>query len=203
MMHHHHHAAMTASTPAMLMFVTSWTVMTIWMMLPTSLPLLATFGAVARDRADRALLLALVVAGYLAIWSLFGVVVYGVQVATPRLALGSGAILLLAGLYQFTPLKHRCLDKCRSPLSFVIAHWQGRHDRWQALRLGIDHGLFCVGCCWALMLLMFVAGMNSVAWMLALAAVMAIEKNVRWGRRLSAPVGVILLAWGGATLLSF
>src|SRR5437762_58177 len=78
----------------------------------------------------------------------------------------SGAILMIAGVYQFTPLKYRCLEKCRSPLSFVVEHWQGRNERRQAFRLGVDHGVFCVGCCWALMLLMFVVGMSNLAWML-------------------------------------
>jgi predicted metal-binding membrane protein len=201
--HHHHVTAPAASFSMLLLFVGSWTVMTIAMMLPTSLPLLATFGAVARDRRDRSILIALVVGGYLLAWSLFGAVVYAGQVAAQQIAIGSGAILLMAGIYQFTPLKHRCLDKCRSPFTFVIEHWRGRHDRWQAFRLGIDHGLFCVGCCWALMLLMFVVGMANLAWMLALGIVMAVEKNTRWGRRLSAPLGVALLAWGAVTLISF
>ncbi len=113
---------------------------------------------------------------------------------------GTGLTLLLAGAFQFTPLKYRCLEKCRSPLSFVIEHWQGRRQRWQAFRLGIDHGLFCVGCCWALMLLMFTVAVGSLGWMLALAAIMALEKNVRWGRRLGPVVGLALVAWGTFTL---
>ncbi|MGA0525166.1 DUF2182 domain-containing protein, partial [Escherichia coli] len=84
--------------------------------------------------------------------------------------------------------------------SFVISHWRGRARERQAFALGLRHGLFCVGCCWALMLLMFVVGAGSLGWMLALAALRAIEKNVSWGRRLSAPLGVALLA--GAALLA-
>ncbi len=205
-MHHHHHGAALASAAPpfqMPLFIGSWTLMTIAMMLPTTLPLLATFQTIASARRDRSLLIVLAVVGYLVIWAAFGVAVYVGQQAAQGIALGSSAILLLAGVYQFTPLKHRCLDKCRSPLSFVLSHWQGRHERWQALRLGVDHGAFCVGCCWTLMLLMFVVGMTNVAWMLGLAIVMAVEKNVSWGRRLSAPLGVILLAWCGATLLLF
>ena len=164
---------------------------------------LSTFDAVARGRSDRPALVALVVIGYLLSWAIFGAAAYVGQLAAERIAIGSGAILILAGAYQFTPLKHRCLDKCRSPLSFVIEHWQGRHERWQALQLGVDHGLFCVGCCWALMLLMFVVGMSNLAWMLGLAIVMAIEKNTRAGRRLTSPLGVVLLAWGAAALVLF
>ena len=74
----------------------------------------------------------------------------------------------MAGVYQFTPLKYHCLDKCRAPLGFIMGHWRGRRERLQALRLGLHHGLFCVGCCWSLMLLMFAVGVGSLGWMLAL-----------------------------------
>jgi len=205
MHHHHHHGAASggaAPLAAMIGFVGGWTLMTIAMMLPTSLPVLTTLATLARDRADRSWLVTLAAIGYLLTWTGFGFVVWLGQQALPRLAIGGSVILLAAGAYQFTPLKHRCLEKCRSPLSFVIEHWQGRDERWQAFRLGIDHGLFCVGCCWTLMLLMFVVGISSLAWMFALGIVMAIEKNTRAGRRLSAPIGIVLLAWGAATLIS-
>jgi predicted metal-binding membrane protein len=104
--------------------------------------------------------------------------------------------LLLAGGFQFTKLKYRCLDKCRAPLGFVTQHWRGSDTRLQALQLGVHHGLFCVGCCWALMFLMFAVGTGSIGWMLVLGAVMALEKNMPWGRKLSAPLGLLLLAWG-------
>ena len=212
-LHHHpsHHSVGHAemSGLAALLFVVGWALMTVAMMLPTSLPVLTVFHTIAGSRRDRSLLVALVIAGYLFVWTMFGVVVYFGTVVLQLLAGGSQwltehawavapALLLLAGLFQFTPLKYRCLDKCRSPLSFVIEHWQGRHDRWQAFRLGVDHGVFCVGCCWALMLLMFVVGVGSLVWMMILALVMGIEKNVAWGRRLSAPLGVALLVSGAA-----
>lgn len=213
---HHHHGGPAdpgvISPLSMLFFVASWTVMTVAMMLPTSLPVLATFQTIAGPRADRTVLLSLVVAGYLVTWGLFGVAAHLAQIGVQQAIVASrwaaehawmtsGAILLLAGAYQFTPLKYRCLEKCRSPLSFVIEHWQGRDERWQAFRLGVDHGLFCVGCCWALMLLMFVVGTTNLGWMLILALVMAVEKNTRWGRHVSIPLGVVLLAWGTAVLL--
>ena len=112
------------------------------------------------------------------------------------------AMVILAGIYQFTPLKYHCLDKCRSPLSFIMEHWRGRHDRAQALRLGVHHGLYCLGCCWSLMLLMFAVGLGSLGWMLVLATVMAIEKNISWGRWLSTPLGVVLLVWGVALFVA-
>src|SRR5262249_27217787 len=114
----------------------------------------------------------------------------------------SGAVLLAAaGLYQFSSLKYACLDKCRSPLSFLTSRWQGGNKSVQSLRIGIEHGLFCVGCCWSLMLLMFVVGTGSLIWMLLLGVVMALEKNMPWGRRLSAPLGAVLLA-GAVVILA-
>ncbi len=115
-------------------------------------------------------------------------------------ALGA-AVLAIAALYQFSPLKYRCLDKCRTPFSFAMARWRGTRHRKHAFLLGIDHGLFCVGCCWALMLLMFVVGAGSVGWMLLLGAVMAAEKNLTWGRRLSLPLGIGLLIWSAAIVV--
>ncbi len=106
--------------------------------------------------------------------------------------------MILAGAFQFSSLKYRCLEKCRAPLSFLSQHWRGTGQSAQALLLGAHHGLFCIGCCWALMLLMFAVGTGNVGWMMGLGAIMAIEKNVSWGRRLSTPLGVGLLAWGFA-----
>lgn len=187
-----------------LLFVAGWTLMIVAMMLPTSLPLVALFHSFVRERPNRGRLTTLLVAGYLSIWVLFGLVVHTgdrfVHVTVERSTwlgantwvIGAGTVLL-AGLYQFTPLKHKCLDKCRSPMSFIMQHWHGSSEERQAFHLGVHHGLFCVGCCWSLMLLMFAVGVGNLAWMLALAAVMAVEKNVTWGRRLSAPLGVLLI----------
>jgi predicted metal-binding membrane protein len=188
-----------------LLYVGGWLLMTAAMMLPTTLPLLEIVARIGRDRPDGRVLLGLVIAGYLAVWSLFGVaahladlVLHALVPQSPWLtfngwALGA-AVLALAGLFQFSGLKRRCLDACRTPMSFVVQHWRGERQRRQALLLGAHHGLYCVGCCWALMLLMFVVGTGSVGWMLVLGAVMAAEKNLPWGRRLSAPLGLGLLA---------
>jgi predicted metal-binding membrane protein len=106
--------------------------------------------------------------------------------------------LALAGAYQFSSLKYHCLDKCRSPLLFETEHWHGTNERRDSLLLGLHHGAFCIGCCWALMLLIFAVGAGSIGWMLALAAVMAAEKNLSWGRYVSKPLGVGLLLWASA-----
>jgi len=104
---------------------------------------------------------------------------------------GTGA-LVVAGLYQFSALKDRCLEQCRSPFSFLMEKW-GDDLKRRALSLGARHGLFCLGCCWSLMLLMLPLGASNIAWMLLLGAVMAAEKNAPWGREMSKPLGVVLL----------
>ncbi len=209
---HHHLDELRGGGSLMLVFIAGWTLMIFAMMLPTSLPLLTSFHTLTRQRMDQGQLVALLLLGYLCIWILFGVTIYmgdwmlhhaveyNAWLQANAWALGT-ATVTLAGLYQFTPLKYHCLEKCRSPLSFIMEHWRGSHDKVQAFRLGVHHGLFCLGCCWTLMLLMFAVGIGNVGWMLALATVMAIEKNMPWGRWLSAPLGVFLLGWGLVLLI--
>jgi predicted metal-binding membrane protein len=205
---HHIGDATSDDRTLLLLFVAGWTVMTVAMMLPTSLPLVALFHALTRRRSDRTFLVALLIGGYLGVWALFGGLVHlidqqihtiverSIWLTAQAWMIGAGT-LLLAGLYQFSPLKHRCLERCRLPLSFIMEHWTGLRPRLQAIWLGAHHGLFCLGCCWSLMLLMFTAGLGNLGWMLVLGAVMAAEKNLTWGHRLSLPVGVALVAWGG------
>ncbi len=193
----------------MIVLVAGWALMTVAMMLPTSLPLVALFHTLVQRRPDAKRLVTVLIAGYLSVWVLFGLLVHlgdwALHEAIDRIPwleanarmLGA-AILVLAGIYQFTPLKYRCLDKCRSPLTFIMEHWQGSQEHAQAFRLGVRHGTFCVGCCWSLMLLMFAVGIGNLGWMLMLGTVMAVEKNMPWGRRISAPLGGVLLAWGFA-----
>ncbi len=189
-------------------YVGGWVLMTVAMMLPSTLPLLEIFRRVSSQREDRNLLLFLVIAGYLFAWTVFGSVAHIASWSILELVQDSqwlmrnpwapaAVILLLAGAFQFTSLKYKCLDKCRTPMTFVMQYWRGRQQRRQSFVLGIHHGVYCVGCCWALMLLMFAVGTGSVGWMLLLGAVMALEKNAAWGRRLSVPLGTALLAWGG------
>jgi predicted metal-binding membrane protein len=176
------------------------------MMLPTVLPLFDIFDRLTAGRRDHARLLGLLGMGYMAVWAAFGVLAHGLHTAmlslfatVPTLAWNSWLIgvacVALAGAFQFSPLKYRCLDKCRAPLGFAMQHWRGGSPARQAFMLGAHHGLFCVGCCWALMLVMFAVGMGSLGWMLVLASAMAIEKNVAWGRHISAPLGVALMGW--------
>ncbi len=190
----------------------AWVLMIAAMMLPTTYPLLAMFRRITGERPDAGRLAALVVLGFFVAWFAFGLLAHAADTGLQRAAAGSAwflshgwtigaAVLAGAGLFQWSALKYRCLEACRSPFTFVAARWHGRAPARDAFRIGLDHGLFCVGCCWALMLVMFVVGVGSLGWMLGLAAVMAAEKNLPWGRRLRTPVGVGLLAWAGAVVL--
>jgi predicted metal-binding membrane protein len=194
-----------------LLYVVGWLLMSVAMMLPGIVPLLDIFRRVSSARADRHILLALVVAGYLAVWLLFGIAARGLDLElhgilggsallAPHAWLLGAGVIALAGAFELSPLKHFCLDKCRTPMSFVIQHWRGRAHRRQAMLLGLHHGAFCVGCCWAIMLVMLAVGMGNVGLMLAFGAAMAIEKNMAWGARMSTPLGAGLLGWAAVIL---
>ena len=180
-------------------FAFGWALMTVAMMLPTTFPLVGLFYRMVSDRKRPAWLVGYCVAGYLVVWVMFGVLAhFGVSRLYPIVTTANftAALLLTAGFYQFTPLKHYCLRKCRSPRSFIISHWHGKNESRDSFWLGVHHGLFCIGCCWSLMLLMFAAVSVHFMWMLALGTVMAVEKNFSWGERISTPVGVLLLVAG-------
>jgi predicted metal-binding membrane protein len=194
------------------LYIAGWVLMTAAMMLPTTLPLLEMFRRLTSLRPNQTQLVVLLIGGYLGVWLGFGILAHvfdwGLHEAFDRSTwlqanawvFGAGP-LILAGAFQFTRLKYRCLEKCRAPLSFVTAYWRRNGGPGQAILLGVRHGAFCVGCCWALMLLMFAVGTGNVGWMLALGAVMAVEKNMPWGRKLSTPLGLALLGWGALIVL--
>ena len=200
-----HDAGTAAPVPVeAALFTAGWVLMILAMMLPSSIPLVVTFGALVRRRPRPRLLVGLLLAGYLVAWAAFGLgawvldrAIHAAVEALPWLAehpqLILGSTLAIAGLWQFSPLRDRCLDECRTPLGFVVARWRGTEPRREALAMGIAHGAFCIGCCWSLMLVMFGVGMTSLALMLVLGAVTAVEKNVAWGRRLSHPLGIGLI----------
>ena len=200
-----HHGGAAGPEPLQAaLFTAGWLLMIVAMMLPSSVPLVVTFAALVGRRRRPALLVALLVAGYLAVWTAFGLAAWlldrGVHAAVdglPWLASHPQVIiattLLAAGLWQFSPLRDRCLDECRSPLGFVLNRWRGASERREALAMGVAHGAFCVGCCWSLMLVMFGVGLGSLSAMLLLGGLTAIEKNLPWGRRLTRPLGVVLV----------
>jgi predicted metal-binding membrane protein len=184
-----------------------WAVMMVGMMLPSAAPLILLILGVYRRRDDRHTRLnsVLFVSGYLLAWTLFSLAAASGQIALHRAALLSvamvaksgmlsAAILILAGAYQLLPIKNACLAHCRSPLSFLTEHW--REGPAGALRMGLLHGLFCVGCCWALMALLFVAGVMNLLWVAAIAMLVLIEKLWRQGLLVGRVAGILLIAWG-------
>ena len=191
-------------------FVVAWTVMMAAMMLPAAAPMIFMFASAQARRARNVAVGTWVfVAGYLLVWALAGVLVYvlvqlGSDLATrldpPQRShwapLALGATLAVAGLYQFTSLKRVCLSHCRSPLSFIAHHW--RDGRAGALEMGMRHGLYCFGCCWALFAVLVAAGVMSLAWMLLLTLVVFVEKMLPQGRHFEAATGIVLLCLGAA-----
>jgi predicted metal-binding membrane protein len=186
------------------LFTAGWVLMIVAMMLPTSVPLVLVFAAVVGRRPAPMILVGLLLAGYLTLWAGFGLAAWvldrGIHAAVdawPWLAehpqLIMGMTLMIAGLWQFSPLRDKCLDECRSPFGFVVNRWQGRAVRRESFAMGLAHGAFCIGCCWSLMLVMFGVGLGSLVAMLGLGAVTAIEKNLPWGRRLTHPLGFLLI----------
>jgi len=193
--------------------VLMWTVMMVAMMLPTASPMIVTFATVNRRRATSEtppVPTAVFLTGYLVAWSAFSLLAAGAQWGLQRAALLApttleaaprvgGVLLLAAGIYQFTPLKRVCLARCQSPVGFVLTEW--REGPRGAFIMGLRHGAFCVGCCWALMALLFVAGVMNLLWVAALAALVLAEKLVPSERLMSWTAGALLLAWGGWVLV--
>ena len=187
-------------------FLAVWTVMMGAMMLPSAAPMILTFAA-AQARRDRNVAVPtwMFVTCYILVWGYAGLVVYVLLHAGKDLVdhlawLESGPLVLgvtltLAGLYQFTPLKRLCLRHCRSPLAFVRRHWR---DGWEdAVEMGCRHGLYCLGCCWALFSVMVAAtGMMSIVWMLLMTLVVFAEKVLPHGPRISVAVALGLIALG-------
>ena len=187
-----------------------WVLMVTAMMLPTTLPLLASFGRVTGRRPDRKTLVAILLGAYLLVWVATGMLMYaadfGIHQVVGRWAwlaahvwIISTAALALAGAYQFTHAKWRCLARCRTPNSVLRKYWRGSAVRRQSARIGLDHAAYCVGCCWALMLVMFSAGVGNLVWMAALTLLVLIEKTSRVGKRATYPIGIGLLAGALAT----
>jgi predicted metal-binding membrane protein len=188
-----------------------WAIMMVAMMLPSAAPMFLLYASLARRREGsqgRASMWAFVL-GYGAVWLGFSLAAVGLQWALDAAALFSpmmqmtsvalaGVVLIGAGLYQWTPLKQACLRQCRSPLDFVLTHW--RPGVWGAFRMGGRHGAYCLGCCWVLMLLLFVGGVMNVAWITGIAAVVLVEKMAPAGHWISRATGAALVIWGAAAL---
>jgi predicted metal-binding membrane protein len=185
-----------------------WCAMVLAMMLPSAAPMIFTYAEIADTAArkgERIVSPFVLAAGYTAVWLGFAATATLAQFAFSHLgpvgeaSLLSGAIFIGAGAYQFSTLKHACLTQCRRPFPFFFAHWQTTPRG--VFRLGLKQGLYCLGCCWAMMLVMFAAGVMNVFWMASLAIIMTIEK-FGTGRRFSQAIGVALIAVGFAFVMS-
>jgi len=190
-----------------------WAVMMVAMMVPSASPMILTFATINRRRATSgtpAVPTAVFLAGYLVAWSAFSVCATLLQWALGVAALmapmtlrvtpiAGGVLLIAAGVWQLTPLKYACLARCQSPLGFILSEW--REGTRGALVMGMHHGAYCVGCCWALMALLFVAGVMNLVWVAAIAAFVLVEKLTPPGRAVSCCAGAVLLAWGAWVLL--
>jgi predicted metal-binding membrane protein len=190
-----------------LLFIMWWTMM-MAMMLPSAAPAILTFGALSRKFAAQgasASPISLFVAGYAAVWTGFAAVVVALQLLVGQqitlsmmMAVTSsvvgGSLLVAAGLYQLSPLKSACLRKCQAPLMFFANNWRRGH--LGSLRMGLLHGLYCLGCCWVLMGLLFYGGVMELRWIVGLALYVAAEKLIPAGNRLSQFNGILLIGWG-------
>jgi predicted metal-binding membrane protein len=189
------------------LFVMWWSMM-LAMMLPSAAPAILTYGAVSRKFAQAGASPAPVgwfAAGYAMIWTGFSLAAVILQLLTRDIVpltgmmavtsgLLGGVLLLAAGLYQMSPLKNACLKKCQSPLMYFARHW--RSGRGGAFRMGLSHGVTCLGCCWVLMGLLFYGGVMELGWIVGIAAYVAAEKLIPVGHRLSHLAGVFLAVWG-------
>jgi predicted metal-binding membrane protein len=194
-------------------YVTTWVVMMAAMMFPSIAPMVLMYARVAKTRRARGLggSTGLFVTGYLVTWSVFGLAAYGLFELLDSADLGllawdragrylAGGVLLAAAIYQLTPAKDACLRRCRGPLAFVLERW--RDGPTGALRMGLEHGAWCVGCCWALMAALFALGVMSVAWMALVAGLIAVEKLLPWKALANRTVALTLLVLGLAIILT-
>lgn len=197
-------------TAANLLAITMmWAVMMVAMMLPSALPMIRIFAALSLKRGERHRAQAFV-AAYLVVWAAFSIAATGMQWTlqaagwlNPMIASTSAALnatlLVIAGVYQFTPLKQICLAKCRTPVGFLLGEW--RPGVGGGFVMGLRHGLFCVGCCWVLMALLFVGGVMNLAWIAGLSVTVAIEKLFPSGARMSLWLGAALIVAGLARVI--
>lgn len=187
---------------ALAWFVGVWVAMMAAMMFPSVAPTVALYSRMTRQRSMVSPLL--FTAGYLIVWSLVGVVSYGIfelgkYLFGTQLSWDAGGrwlavgVLAFAAVYELTPLKNACLARCRSPLGFLLGNW--KEGRRGALQMGAEHAAWCVGCCWALMAALFALGVMSLVWMAVIAAIIATEKTLPWRRVALGAATVVLLAF--------
>lgn len=188
--------------------VLMWWLMMLAMMLPSAAPAILLYGRVREIRGDSAAVAPtwVFLGAYLGTWLLFSIVAASAEqmLVGPSMALhdrsAESALLVVAGLYQLSPLKSACLGQCRSPAQFLSRHW--RPGTSGAILLGFRHGAYCVGCCWMLMALLFVGGVMNFVWIAGLTLIVGIERLVPRGDQFARAAGVALIAWGVVRLFA-
>jgi len=192
----------------LLMLFIMWAIMMVGMMTPSAAPLILTFATINRrkfEQTGRMVSTFVFLSGYLLVWTTFSGVAASAQWGLHTVALLSpmmvsqspifnGILLVAAGIYQWAPLKRTCLKHCQSPMSFIMSHW--REGTGGALRMGWEHGLYCLGCCWVLMALLFVMGVMNLIWVGVIAAFVLLEKVLPMGLWMGRTIGIFLIAWG-------
>jgi predicted metal-binding membrane protein len=189
-------------------FLAIWVVMMVAMMFPTAAPMILMFDRVAAGKRGRGQAFVptwVFVGAYLLVWTLFGGLAYGLALAAAALVEQSGwlmdnaarlggVVLILAGLYQLSPLKRACLSKCRTPLAFILTSWRDGYGG--ALRMGVEHGLYCLGCCWLLFVILFPLGLMNVAAMAIITLLIFAEKSLPRGPQIGRAAAAALIAYG-------
>lgn len=194
------------------LFIALWAVMMVAVMFPTAAPMILMFNRIHNQRRVKGQSFVptwIFVAAYLLVWSVTGIVAYTLAVLGDELAHQSmwlmdnaarigGFVLIAAGVYQLSPLKSVCLNKCRSPISFILHSW--RDGFWGSFRMGIDHGVYCLGCCWLLFVILFPLGMMNVAVLAGITVLIFAEKSTAWGRQIATVAAVALIVYGAVVV---
>lgn len=189
-----------------------WAIMMCGMMIPSAAPAILLYGSIVRRNRERGSVLPpawIFTGGYLAVWTLFSLAAALLQAAldavallTPMMVSDSawltGGLLVAAGVYQWLPVKEACLEKCRAPLPFFMSRW--RPGAAGAIRMGAEHGAFCVGCCWAIMLLLFAVGVMNLLWVALIAGLVLVEKLLPGGRLMGRVIGIAFVLGGAAVM---
>lgn len=190
------------------LFLAIWIVMMVAMMFPAAAPMIVMFEQISAGKQARGQAFIptwVFVGGYLAVWSLVGIIAYLAALGAEALAGQSpwlmanagrigGGLLVLAGVYQLSPLKRSCLTKCRTPMQFIMTSW--RDGRRGALRMGLEHGGYCLGCCWLLFVLLFPLGIMNIAAMAVITLLIFAEKSLPWGQQIARLAAVALVVYG-------
>ncbi len=190
------------------LFIAIWIVMMVAVMFPTAAPMILIFARVyagKREQGHPFVPTWVFVSSYLFVWTLFGVLAYVAALGTEEVGKQSmwlmdnaarfgGGVLILAGFYQLSPLKHSCLSKCRTPMNFILSSW--REGYWGSFRMGLEHGLYCLGCCWFLFIILFPLGVMNVAAMAVITFLIFAEKSLALGQQIAKIAAIVLIVYG-------